>query len=443
MSKWDSKYDTEPSEAEYCKQQWQILAAKAGLPEAGILKASGHNPPEAHAARKEMRRAINVITSKLNPSDYTNEITAALTHAGKVVADISSCLDYFEQKSATKSSGSTNILRNKADFERHYKTGDQYGRQGEDGEMSITDLFRGIAGMKTSPAVTNALSVGTDSGGGFTVPSVLMPGILSALVPVSSLLTAGAGIVMLEEGSKTVTYAGINAVPTASWRLEGGNLATSDATFRAVVATPKSLAFQFKISRELLADGQGIETALYQAIAQAFAKELDRAGLRGSAINPEPRGLLNTVGIQSVTNGAAGTALVSYANLFSGVAAILAVDGPMPTAAIMAPRSLVKFGGLISTTNEYLDPPKMLAGIRQIATSQIPINLTVTTSTDCSEIYLGDFTQMAFAMREGVSIQMLREAYASTGEIGFACHVRADVLVNYPQAFALITGVRA
>jgi HK97 family phage major capsid protein len=248
---------------------------------------------------------------------------------------------------------------------------------------------------------------------------------------------------MLEEGAKTYTTAGINAIPVASWRLEAGTLATSDATFRAVVATPKSLAFQFKISRELLADGQGIETALFQAIAQAFAKELDRAGLRGSGVNPEPRGLLNTVGVQAITNGANGAALASYANMFSGVQAILQADAPMPTACIMSPRSLVKLGQLVTTTNEYLEPPTMLGNVKQIATSQIPNTLTVGTSSDCSEIYLGDFSNMLFAMREAVSIQMLREAYAGTGEIGFACHVRADVLVNYPQAFAVVTGVKA
>jgi HK97 family phage major capsid protein len=388
-----------------------------------------------------MRRAINAITSKLNPSDYTDQVSAALHHAAKVVADISSGLDFIEQKS-TKSRSTTNILRNVADFERHFKTGDQFGHQADD-EMGIADFFRGVAGMKTTPSVTNALSTGTDTAGGFTVPSVLMPGILGALVPVSSLLTAGAGIVMLGEGAKTYTTAGVNAIPTAAWRLEAGTLATSDTTFRALVATPKSLAFQFKISRELLADGQGIETALYQAIAQAFAKELDRAGLRGSGTNPEPRGLLNTVGVQAVTNGVNGLALSNYANLFSGVAAILGVDAPMPTACVMAPRSLVKLGGLADTTTQFIDPPKMLAGIRQIATSQVPINLTVGTSSDCSEMYLGDFTNMLFAMRESVSIQMLREAYAATGEIGFACHVRADVLVNYPSAFAVITGIRA
>ena len=114
-----------------------------------------------------------------------------------------------------------------------------------------------------------------------------MPGILSAMAPVSSLMQAGVGILPLEDGAKTYTTAAVNTIPTAAWRAEAGTVATSDPAFRAVVATPRSLAFQFKISRELLADGQNIKEALNNAIAQAFAKELDRAGLRGSGTAPE------------------------------------------------------------------------------------------------------------------------------------------------------------
>lgn len=434
------------STLENARNAWTALCAKNGLPDAvnigpGIV--SSVKESEIHAMRKTARRALNAITDTLKPDDYTDSVTDALIYAGNT---IEACNEAFERIQdaekffgKSKDNSMSKVLRNAADFQRHFKN----SRNDDDTDVGIADFFRGVAGMRTTQAVSNALSIGTDTGGGFTVPSTLMPGILGALVPVSSLLTAGAGIVMLDEGAKTYTTAGINAIPTASWRLEAGTLATSDATFRAVVATPKSLAFQFKISRELLADGQGIESALYLAVAQAFAKELDRAGLRGSGTNPEPRGLLNTVGIQAVSNGANGLALGNYANLFSGVQAILQVDGPMPTAAIMAPRSLVKLGQLVTTTNEYLVPPVMLSNVKQIATSQIPINLTVGTSTDCSEIYMGDFTNMLFAMREAVSIQLLREAYASTGEIGFACHVRADVLVNYPQAFSVITGIRA
>lgn len=428
---------------------WTALCAKHGLSEeaAKINNSSvqGASEAELHELRKTTRRAINKITDSLKPGDYDDKTTDALLFAGNIVSAVN---QQFERMDETdrffgKKQGAVDqmrVMRNAADFAKHYGV-EQNGRNPE-GEIGIADFLRGVGGLRSSPAVQNALSVGTDASGGFTVPSVLMPKILGALVPVSSLMQAGAGIVALEDGAKTFTTAAINAIPTAAWRAEAGTLATSDPTFRAVTATPRSLAFQFKVSRELLADGQNMTEALYLAIAQSFAKELDRVGLLGSGTAPEPRGVLNTSGIQAVSNGANGTALGSYANLFSAIQAILQADAPMPTAAIMSPRSLVKLGGLADSTGQPLRVPSMLEPMKLIGTSQISNALTVGTSNDCSQIFVGDFTNLNFMMREGVSVQMLKELYAGTGEIGFACHMRVDVVLTYPAAFCAVTGVR-
>lgn len=163
----------------------------------------------------------------------------------------------------------------------------------------------------------------------------------------------------------------------------------------------------------------------------------------GTGTAPEPRGVLNTAGIQSVTNGANGATLAGYANIFSAAQAILQADAPMPTAAIMSPRSLIKLGGLADSTGQPLRIPGMLEPVKMIATSQISNTLTVGTSTDCSQIFVGDFTNLFFMMRESLSVQVLNELYAGTGEIGFACHMRVDVVLTYPAAFAAVTGVRA
>ena len=334
------------------------------------------------------------------------------------------------------------ILRNAADFRAHYE-GLEQPLRGQDAPK-LGDFLRGVAGMRTTTAVQNALSVGTDSAGGYNVPSLVMPGILEALVPASSLLTAGAGIVPLAEGAKTFTTAAIDTIPTAAWRNEAGAIAMSDPAFRAVVAAPKSLAFYFKVSRELLADATNLDSALTVAIAAAFAKELDRAGLMGTGTAPEPRGILNTTNVSSVTNGTNGASLATnkFANLFSGVQAILQNDAPMPNAVICSPRTKVGLASLADSTGQPMRVPDMLAPLPVISTSQISNTLTVGTSTDCTQIYMGDFTKLAFMMRERMSIQLATELFAGTGEVGFFCHVRADVAVMYPKAFAVVTGVR-
>lgn len=329
-------------------------------------------------------------------------------------------------------------LRTKAQFAKYFAS-----RADTSEPVSLSDFVRGVAGMKTTQAVNAALSIGTNTSGGFSVPAQTMPQILGALAPASSLIQAGAGIVPMDEGAKTQTTAAIETLPTAAWRNESAAVAESDPVFRAVVAQPRSLAFFFKISRELLADGSGINEGLETAIAAAFAKRLDETGLIGSGVAPVPTGLLNTANVIQIASGANGTALTNYSKLFEATQGILDADGPTPTAAIMSPRSLVKLGGLLDTTNQPLNVPPMLQSVSMIATSQIPNNLTVGTSTDCSVMFIGDFTRMYFLMREALSIQLLRESYAATGELAFLCHVRADVVVTYPKAFAVIRGVRA
>jgi HK97 family phage major capsid protein len=335
------------------------------------------------------------------------------------------------------------VMRGAADFRAFYaQRAEPAERQGG---VTLTDFVKGVAGLRSSPAIKNALSIGTDSQGGFTVPSLVMPGILEALTATSSLLQAGAGIVPLEDGAKSYTLAAVSTVPTAAWRSEGAAVAESDPVFRGITITPRSLSFYFKVSRELLADSPDMDPALRTAIAGSMAVALDAAGLRGSGTPPTPRGLLNTSGIQAVTNGANGASLASaikYANLNSAYQLILEANAPPPTAVIMSPRSLIGYSNLADTTTQPLARPPLLAPLKFVATSAIPNNLTVGTSTDCTEQYVGDFTSCTFFMRQQLSVQLATELFAGNGQVGFIAHMRADFAARYPAAIALATGIR-
>lgn len=435
-----NKYDPHtPDESTENLKAWRAVTAKVGHSKAAEVRAGG-TIQECHEKRKAVRQAVNAMTLDQANRNPTEEEVRAMHHAGTLIAGLNSMIDGLENMQDEKSRSRHSVMRNSADYRKHY------GRNGagdEDGPIGIDDFFRGVANLPTTSTVRNALSVGTTTAGGFAVPSILMPMILDALAPSSALIQAGMGIVDVSDmGGKDFTTAAINAIPTAAWRAENGAVSESDPTFRGVVATPRSLAFFFKVSRELLADAPGIQQALLTAIGQAFAKALDRTGLRGSGVAPEPLGLLGTAGVHSVTNGANGAVLGGYTNLFAAVEKILQADAPMPTAAIMSPRSLIKMGALVDSTGQPLARPGLLEGLAPLNTSQVPNNLTVGTSNDCSEIYVGDFTQMSMLLRESVSVQLLTERFAEVGQIGFLCHVRADFAVNYPAAFAVVTGVR-
>lgn len=347
--------------------------------------------------------------------------------------------------------GEMRVLRADSDFERHYRerpaTAEQRGAQRptfSGPAPTMGQYIRGVAGMETTPEVRAALSVGTNAAGGYAVPDILMPQILQAMVPSSALMLAGAGIVdqTLGDGAKTYTQAIVDTLPTPSWRSEGGSVSESEPTLRPVVATPRSLAFVVVASRELLADASNVSTALTQAIGQAMALEIDRVGLRGSGTAPEPRGILNTTNVNSVTQGTNGATIINYSPILSAMLAVRKQNGATPTAWITSPDAVVKYAGLVDSTGQPLQAPDMVRRLRQYDTTQIPINLTVGTSTDCTEQYVGDFSGVYYLMRENVSIQILKELYSATGQIGFLVHARLDTFIAYPKAFAVVKGTR-
>lgn len=440
-------------------------SAKAELGKLGVTLNLEDVPDDRRsmlARRADLRRAMNAVQhsyDRSKPATLTEDIVNTIDYLSAEIGLISNQLDLDEAAESTFSGRSklSNALRDDegrriGTFFTNQALKDQVGvadslgvaRLGAESDIDIADFFRGVANMKTTEAVRNSLSVGTDTAGGYTLPSVLLPGILSALVPASSLLNAGASVAMLQGEGKSFRIAGIDNIPTAAWRSENGNIAESDATFRAIDVVPRSLAFRFKISRELLGDSQaGLEAALYLAIAGAFAKEMDRAGLRGTGTAPEIRGLKNIANINAVAfGGANGAAPTNYSCMVSAWKESTTNNAPAPTAAIMHPRDLATFANLADTTGQPLRLPPLLESMRFLQTSQIPTDLEVGSSDNCSEIYVGDFSQFVFFIREGVSVQVANELYAETGQIGFICHARVDVAAMYARAFTLITGIR-
>ncbi|ETZ53337.1 hypothetical protein L838_1815 [Mycobacterium avium MAV_120709_2344] len=78
-----------------------------------------------------------------------------------------------------------------------------------------------------------------------------------------------------------------------------------------------------------------------------------------------------------------------------------------------------------------------------LATNQIPVNLTVGTSSDASEAYTAQWDQLAIGIRTEFVLEFLRERYADFGQYGFIGHLRPNVQLLQPAAFAVDTGIRS
>lgn len=145
-----------------------------------------------------------------------------------------------------------------------------------------------------------ALTEGTDSAGGYTVPEILSAQLIDLLRARTIAIRAGARTVPLTSDFNSVSKVATDPVP--AWRAEAAAVAESDPTFDRITFMARSLAVLVKVSRELLDDSLNLETELPRVLAAAMAVELDRVAFFGSGTPPEPTGIVNVTGIGEATN---------------------------------------------------------------------------------------------------------------------------------------------
>jgi HK97 family phage major capsid protein len=311
----------------------------------------------------------------------------------------------------------------------------------ERASFGFGDFVRALAVPSNNPEIRAALS---ESGGGpagdYTVPVMLLPQLIDLMRAKTVCIQAGAVTVGLD--TETTNLARISADPTPAWRNEAAAFSIADPTFERITFKPQSLGVLVKVSMELLEDSQNINQALLQCFAGAFAVELDRVGLFGTGVAPQPHGIAGTSNVGNISMGTNGALLTNFDPIVNAVAALLNANAGLPTAAIMAPRTLVKASLLKDTLNQPLRKPDMIANLPFLATTSVPINQTQGSSNLASEVILGDFSQLMFGIRHGLRIMVLRERYlADNGQIGFLAELRADVQLRHPQSFCEIVGV--
>jgi HK97 family phage major capsid protein len=311
---------------------------------------------------------------------------------------------------------------------------------GGGGKVGLGDVLAGILTGTRDPDIKAALGGGTDSAGGFSVPTEVLPQFIDRLRARTRFIEAGARTLMLEGGRVKIMR--IETDPTAGWRAENASVAEGDPTFGGITFVPHSLAALVKVSRELLDDSANIAEALEAALVGALSVELDRAALFGTgAANNQPTGLFTVAG-NTVSLGENGAAMTSYDPMLDALYELEADNVAAPTAAILHPRTARTVNKLKDTTGQPLMRPAALADLPMLGTTSIPIDQTQGTSSDCSTVFLGDFTRAIMGIRQELVIQRLDQTFAGNLQVGFLAYLRADVGFEQANAFTKIVGIK-
>lgn len=313
-------------------------------------------------------------------------------------------------------------------------------------DLDTNAYFRGILTGRWgngSDRELRAMAEATGGGGGYAVPTILASQIIDLARAQTQVLKAGARIVPM--GSKTVDIAKWTGDPSAAWRSEGAAISPTDATLGKVTLTAQTLAAQVIASRELIEDAPNVGTEVVSAIAKQVALKLDLAALYGSGTAPEPRGIVNQSGVTLQANGAAGTSLAT-ANTWDwfvdAVGTLQAANENPSGGIIVHPRTSKTVAKFKDSTGQPLARPSYLDGFNFLPTTQVKINNTVGASTDCSDAFLADWSQLLVGVRTELRIEPLKERYADNGQVAWIAWFRADIQVARPAAFVVINGIR-
>jgi HK97 family phage major capsid protein len=291
--------------------------------------------------------------------------------------------------------------------------------------LSFGGLVRAMVAGPRTAAERRALSEGLDSGGGVTVPSIVLQQFVDRLRANIVCIRAGAVTIPLESDQNTI--ARLTTDPTVMWRLENQVINETDPVFDGLTLVPRWLGCITRVSRELLMDSLNVDQMLTTAFTGSMALEVDRAALMGTGTPPEPRGIVNTTGVGAV----AVTASLKYDDLLSALAVLGNSNAAPATGMIMSPTNYYNLAKLKGQPDgQFLAPPLVVMP---------PMHMT--TSLPNSTVVTGNFAELYFGFRAELRIELLRELFASNFQHAFLVWLRFDVGLAHPASFVKITGI--
>jgi HK97 family phage major capsid protein len=426
---------------------------------------------------KELRTKVDADTGKLSETDQA-EFNKLSTEFDTLSVSIEEETK-LEERSKTMADaerrandGHGGIIKDKGDKPANVKR-----------EYRLTEAVRDIMDRKPltglyaemhQEADREARSVGVSSSGDIRIPSFLTNGNveqrdMTAGVPAAGgntietnlgqlvqiltprLITQELGANYLSGLTGNLDLPRNNADNTAQWATEQGTAASTDLGFDKISLTPKRLAAFSKYSKQLFyQNAVGVENLVRERLSASVSRAVDIAAINGTGTANQPRGILQTGGISDVAIGANGGA-ASYANIVGLETKIATDNADMGKLAYLIHPSIA--GKLKTTTKDantaaiYLwtalnQGKGEINGYRALTSTLVPTALTKGTSTDCSPIIFGNWSELTIAQWGGLDITLDMITGAGEATVKLIVNSWWDVALMHLQSFAAIKDAR-
>jgi len=276
----------------------------------------------------------------------------------------------------------------------------------------------------------------TTATGGEIVPTDHRPDqYISALVASSVVRGLGARVLSGLTGNLSIPRE--TDSPAVGWVAENAALTADDADFDSITLAPKHAGALSEYSRNMLLQASpDVEALLRQMLARNLALAIDRAAMRGGGVN-EPKGVLATTGIQTVT---------SPASIFEGIAEAVAkadAENIGSSRSILTTPEIRKIAALaMDITNRPIGVSTVFHNLPTTFSNQVPKTLGGSPGTEHGLIY-GDWSELLIGIWSEIDILVnpFESTAYSKGNVAIRAMATVDCAVRHPKAFVSIEDV--
>ena len=310
---------------------------------------------------------------------------------------------------------------------------------------ALWNMMRG----NNSLEVREALSVGVDQNGGFTVPDEFERQLIQGLEE-NNIFRTLAHTIHTNSGTRTIPIATDSG--SASWIEEGAAIQESDMSFAQETLSAYKLGCMIKVSNELLNDSAfDIASHIARRFGVRFGNAEEDAFINGTgpSANPQTTPSQPTGILTSLTATAGNTTAYADAVHFDNIYKLYySLKSPYRrNASFLCNETLLLQLMLLKDGNDnYIWKPGLEIGKpdtilgRPIYTSgYMPaIEGTATKDKGKKVLLFGDFSYYWIADRQNRTLKRLNELYAVNDQVGFIGTQRVDGKLILPEAMQVM-----
>lgn len=285
-------------------------------------------------------------------------------------------------------------------------------------------------------AVRNALSVGEDTEGGFTVPDEFERKLIQALEE-NNIFRQLATVIRTNSGTRKIPIA--NDTMEAQWIDEGEEIPETNTKFGQTTLSAYKLGTMIKISNELLHDS-AFDLASYIAarFGVCMGNAEERAFFTGDG-DKKPLGILADVGGAELGVTAAEEEIVTFDEIFD---LYYSLKSPYRRSAqfVCNETLLLQLMKLKDKNDNYIWKPSL-----DVAKPDTILGRPIRTSSFMPGIargekvlLFGDLKNYWVADRQNRTFRRLNELYARTDQVGFLTTQRVDGRLILPESVKVL-----